>query len=363
MSLIDDNDRHQIYLSRLTSGLLKSGVYPSLQEAYKAAKAIINDRGEGSIRRIRGTQAQISKEVDPILQEGLDELTVGLEELALYEVGYAAKLFSEGLSRKLDVPAEDRVKSYIDRSIMTLTSGKSSSSGVWANYVKGNKLTSIKEINGVIAAGYQQGLTTGQMNRQLKNKFNTLIADRVQSLSRTGQSHYQSQAREAMAADNLDIIKYRVFTATFDNRTTMQCRGFHGNAYKMTSKAYPRLPLHYNERSTYVFVESLEQAEEGFRLAIGGKGGEPDGDRDLRYKGKKDQDIFKLGKIPTGKTQTEWLKSNPIWFQNSAIGETRAKLMREGGLTVDMFTDNTGRTLTLNELKLLDKKAFERAGL
>jgi hypothetical protein len=58
-----------------------------------------------------------------------------------------------------------------------------------------------------------------------------------------------------------------------------------------------------------------------------------------------------------------WLRRQSPETQADILGVAKARLFREGGLTVDRFTDNKGRTLTLEELRRRDATAFERAGL
>jgi len=66
-------------------------------------------------------------------------------------------------------------------------------------------------------------------------------------------------------------------------------------------------------------------------------------------------------------TYYEWLKTQPEAFQDSAIGPTRGKLLRDGGLTAEEFARlNLGRNfepLTLEEMRKLEPTAFQRAGI
>lgn len=60
-----------------------------------------------------------------------------------------------------------------------------------------------------------------------------------------------------------------------------------------------------------------------------------------------------VSQISSETTYNSWLKKQSSSFQNEVLGEDRAKLFR-GGMNVDKFTDDNGRTLTLSELKSLD---------
>ena len=46
-----------------------------------------------------------------------------------------------------------------------------------------------------------------------------------------------------------------------------------------------------------------------------------------------------------------WLKGQSKIFQIDVLGKTKADLFREGGLSVDKFVNNTGQTLTLDQLR------------
>jgi hypothetical protein len=63
----------------------------------------------------------------------------------------------------------------------------------------------------------------------------------------------------------------------------------------------------------------------------------------------------------------EWLKQQPAAFQDKAIGPVRAKLFREGGLSIERFSelqlDRNFAPLTLAQMRALEPLAFERAGV
>jgi len=62
-----------------------------------------------------------------------------------------------------------------------------------------------------------------------------------------------------------------------------------------------------------------------------------------------------------------WLQQQPASFQDEAIGPMRAKLFREGGLSVERFAelqlDRNFAPLTLAQMKTLEPLAFQRAGV
>jgi hypothetical protein len=369
MSQIDSADRHEIYLSRLTTQLLNSHIYPSLEAAYKAARALLLDAESiDSIIVMKKLQREIGSLAAEELRKGWDETTVGLEEMAAYEAGYAAKLTGAEIGASLSVPAADKVKSYIDRSVMTLTSGSRVTSGAWAEFVNGSIDSAVRQYNGIIASGYQNGQTVGQMAARIRESSQELLRGQAEVLARTGQSHYANQAREAMALDNRSVIKFRVVIATFDNRTTYTCFHFGSppqNVIPIERQDYPRFPAHFGCRTIYVYTNDPAKLKQGTKAAVGGKSGvEINPNRKLQYRGRKDSDIFKAGQIEAGESMDSWLRRQPDWFiEDSLDGQTRFKLFKDGGLTISRFADLTGRPLTLAELRERDAAAFKRAGL
>lgn len=364
MALPEDDDRHQIYLAKLTSGLLNSKVYPSLDAAYRAVRLLLLDAEDlGTQAKLNRVLKQIEKEIRKQYGAGLDGLTVGLGEMAVYEAGYSAQLFGAYAGIDAKVPAKAKVLDFINSSIMTLEAGKRVNFGTWADYVQGNIDSSVQAINGAVVQGYQQGRTVNQIARDIRDLSDGILKSNAEALARTGQSHYANNAREAMAASN-SAFKFRVYQATFDNRTSLGCRSLHGKSWPSTADDYVRLPRHYNCRSVYVFVRSLEDAKRGTMAAVGGKSADDiNPNRKLRYRGKRDLDLFKPGQIDAGTDMDKWMRSQPDWFIESSLGKTRAKLLKDGKMSIKKFTDATGQSINLDELRRLDAEAFKRAGL
>jgi hypothetical protein len=110
----------------------------------------------------------------------------------------------------------------------------------------------------------------------------------------------------------------------------------------------PRPPFHPNCRTTFILLTKLSAmfAKGATRASVGANGGQQVS-ADLDY--------------------YHWLQQQPAAFQDVAIGPVRAKLFREGGLTVERFAelqlDRNFSPLTLVEMKGLEPLAFERAGI
>jgi len=160
---------------------------------------------------------------------------------------------------------------------------------------------------------------------------------------RTAIQHVASTARMETWAANADVVEVYRWVSTLDNKTTPTCRSLDGQVFKLGRG--PRPPVHIRCRSTTVAEvdPKYDFLDEGATRSSAS--GYVDGDL----------------------TYYEWLKTQPEAFQDSAIGPTRGKLLRDGGLTAEEFARlNLGRNfepLTLEEMRKLEPTAFQRAGI
>jgi SPP1 gp7 family putative phage head morphogenesis protein len=365
MNYEEDAARHEVYLARLATGLLNAHVYPSLDEALKAARRILAESDQiTSEAQLIKIIHRLDKEMVKPLDDGWNEVTTGLTAAAVYESEYTASLIEKYKDVSLKVPPQKQVKSFINDALMTLESGKRVTTNFWESYVKANKDSYIGLVKGEIAKGYEAGLANSTIIKRISEVANNNGKTDAENLVRTGMNFYSNQARESMAAANANVITYREHEAVFDNRTCPICRPLSGKRYPITEKNYPKLPLHFSCRCYYTYgTGDINEKNAGTRAAVGGKAGQINPARKLKYRGKKDLDIFKPGQIDAGITQDEWLRQQPEWFIESSLGKTRAKLFKEGGLKIEKFVDMAGKPLTLEELRKIDANAFKKAGL
>jgi len=375
MSFLDDFERHELYLQRLATQMLNSKIYPSLAEAYKAARLILLDAEKiASPSELNKLTAAIRKATETTTAQAWAEVTQELQEIGIYEAGFYASLVGGYADARLKTPADKQIKGFIDKSLMTLHSGSKVDSGFWGEYV-GAQISSVgNAYDSAVKAGYSNGETVTQIAGRIRNVTEGLLKNEAESLARTGVQHYAAQARRVMSEANSDVIAREFPVVTFDNRTTPICMGIASKYPKGWPKGenpvgYP--PYHFGCRTAIVDLVVGQDYPDGTRAAVGGQS---DGgtafekkqnrtDKKFKYRGKKDQDVFKVGQIPAGTNIDTWLRSQPDWYIQSTLGPTKAKLFKEGGMRLSKFTDATQRPLTIAELRELDSAAFKRAGL
>lgn len=374
MSLSDEQGRRTVQLQRIAATLAKAKVFPSLEEAYKAARLILLDYEKlNSITAVNKATSEIAKGVRLSLESGWQDVTKELTETAIYEANWYAQTLGAFAAVKLKTPAKAAIAEYVAKALMVLGTGETQKVGAWANFVTENIDSTVDAFNNAVKAGYVRGATVSEMAKQLRLLTDGLLQRNAESLARTGMQHYAVNAREAMAEANADVIKYRVYSATLDNRTTTLCAGRDGKKWLMTDDSYPRLPAHINCRSAYTFLIDGMEEPEGTRSSVGAQKGEEAAkefeqkqsatDKKVRYKSRKDLNIFDPKQVKATTNYESFLKQQPVWFQDSVLGKTRADLFRKGGLPLSSFNDMTGRKLTLDDLRIIDADAFTRAGL
>ena len=197
----------------------------------------------------------------------------------------------------------------------------------------------------------------------------------AQALARTATNHILVQARSEFFAANAAVIKFEIYTATLDSRTTIICASLDGKRYPVGKGRFP--PVHVNCRSTRVpsvdgsvlgnrpakpvaerelldeFTDrrGLRSVRERARLPRGTKG--------AFDQFKRSQVRARVGPVPATTTFEPWLKTQSRAFQDEVLGPTRAKLFREGKLKLDRFVDqNTGKPYRLDDLMKREPEAF-----
>lgn len=366
-NLLNETEQRTVYLGRLASGLLKAKLVPTLEQAYKAARLILLDAGDNiSITNRNKVTAAIRRAIQEIDNEGWQEVTKELENIAIYDAGYYAGLVGSAVSIKLNTPADEKITSYINKSIMSLTSGQKIDAGTWAEFVKAGVATHADLFDSIVKSGYANGQTVQQMVKQLRDLTDGLVKNQAEALVRTGVQHYSTQARQAMFDDNSDTLTREYPIVTFDNRISSICQNI-GFKYKdgwpagKSPVGVP--PFHFSCRTVLIRLPEGVTLE-GTRAAVGGvntkeaaeefERKQDKTDKKVKYKGRKDSDIFKAGQIKADTPYDEWLKRQPLYFIESTLGKEKAQLFKSGKLSFGQFFDMAGRPLTLAELRGLD---------
>lgn len=173
------------------------------------------------------------------------------------------------------------------------------------------------------------------------------------SITKTAINHFAATARTQFAEHNSDIVDCKQWLSTLDNKTTPTCIIRDRLKYSLENKPighkvpYLQGPgrIHFCCRSTETLVTKSWR-----ELGIDA------GEMDAGTRASMD------GQVPANTTYSDWLSQQSLYRQVQVLGDTRARLLRSGGMKVpDFFTDK-GEWITLDKLKEIDAAAFEKAG-
>ena len=133
--------------------------------------------------------------------------------------------------------------------------------------------------------------------------------------------HAYSAGRSVVWLANDALISKLVWVSVLDTHTSDTCRFLDGKTFKVNEG--PRPPGHLNCRSTMV-------------------------------------PLLKGDKMPRKQNWFDWLKDQPDEVQAEALGPTRYRLWKDGGVKPEKFLDEEGEQYTLAELKSKMPAAFRR---
>lgn len=215
------------------------------------------------------------------------------------------------------------------------------------------------QIANTISAAYFSGQTVQETVAQIigtkKAGYRDGMADKsrrdAERVVRTATNHITTQARARLYEDNEDIVYGYRIVATIDTRTSTICKTLDGKVVKLTARVQPLPPFHPNCRTTTV------------PEIYGNKLSDTAATRAVNFKARGDVKAGTVGQVSAQQTYFDVLKRQSAGQQNLALGEARAKIFRNAGLTTEEFrkalADNMGRPLTLAEMAKKNKKILE----
>jgi hypothetical protein len=151
-------------------------------------------------------------------------------------------------------------------------------------------------------------------------------------------------ARNESMKANEDLIAAKVSMATLDSHTSLLCAGYDKAEYNMQNepingnkKPYLEIPRHFNCRSYWSYaIKSFKEL--GLNID------------DFTPSTRASMD----GQVPAATTFEQFLANKSEAWQDTYLGKGKAKLWRDGKITLSDMVSGTGRELTLDELAAFD---------
>lgn len=245
----------------------------------------------------------------------------------------------------------------------------------------------LRRIESAIRIGVVQGeppdviarRVVGTVRQQGRDGVTEISRRQAQAITRTAINSYTNQAKREFYQINNDILTEELYVATLDSRTTPICRSLDGQRFPIGRGPIP--PLHFNCRSLRVAAldgEALgrrpqrqftqQQLLREYSRNQGFRAPSRRADLPRGHKGPFDdfarQRIRELTGTIDGKvTYQQWLGRQSREFQADVLGNTRARLFRDGNLDLPRFVNRRGDEFPLSELARREAAAFRAAGL
>lgn len=349
--------RHQVYLEGLKTHEVKK-----TQKFLKDIDNIVSTKLAGkdisSYSKSRLDKLLQSVRADlKIVSGNYSDMVAGESvDIAKYERDFEIKSLNKIVAYDFVVPPSSQLRTAIFDNPLTMSGADNGK--LLKPFLKDMSSRSMEQIAGVIQSGYYQGETTSQILKTIKGTSAARYTDgtihqinrAMAVVTRTAVQHASVQAREQVWNDNSDIVKKVRWVSTLDGRTTAICRSLDGQEFPIDKGIRP--PAHPNCRSTVVAVldSRFDSLNEGATRKA----------RSTNAQGKS-----VVTSVPANETYYTWLKRQPKAFQASVIGENRAKLLRNGGISADRFSElqlnKEFKERTLADLHRLEPLAFEKA--
>lgn len=353
LQYLDQVVRQAVYIERLKSQQAKDfdKVMKAVDE-YLAKNVFNLDLSTLTKRQLNAKLAKITKDLTEIYAGFGDEFKDTLGEVYKYQYAHEAQSLVNAypLLAEAGLVSATATAATVDAMLDTplLLDGKRGkllgglldkfatseaeavSEMLRASHFNGESVAQVvKKIRGTKAAGYSDGMLA-------------ITKRHAVAIARTGIQHSAINARQQFGNDNSDFIEGKQFIAVLDGRTTKGCMARDKQIVPLDSPLNP--PFHVGCRTSMIFI--LKE----------------------KYRGK-NQDVAKYRRAGSERIDYEdsyfdWLKRQPESFQNDTLGVTRAKLLRDGGLSskefADLSLDKNFEPITLEEMKKKNPKIFEK---
>lgn len=323
---------HRIALSRYSTGVVRK----VLALLNRSERAVVERLARTSNETVTGQRLeQLLAELRAIQAQGWslvrDRLGTDVRELVDVETAFA---------RRIAGAIETTVFGTFSRAptieqVVAAVNSRPFQGRLLRDWLADAEEASARRVRDVVRQGFVEGRTTDEIVRTIRGTKAAQYRDGVletsrrgaEAMVRTALTHTANTAAQATWEANGDIVKAWRFVATLDARVTLVCASLHGKRFPLGTGPMP--PRHINCRSTSVPVLDPIPGVKPFEMP----------------------------------SYEAWLRRQSRETQEDILGVAKARLFRDGGLKVDRFVDNKGRTLTLDELRRRDASAFERAGL
>lgn len=285
--------------------------------------------------RVTSTLRQLNALIDGVFDRYDEAFLSDMRELAEYELEFVGVAAAKVMTVPLTAVAPERLNAMLTKSKMKLISGKQTKEytidGMLAQFRKATKTTTANNLRSIINAGIANGESVSAISRRVADDVSSsmsrgLIKQWSETNVLTATAHVSQEAMNETVRANSDLFDEEKWSSTLDGNTSLVCISRDQRRYKVGEGDYPLAHYRCRSRRLPVIPERYAIMEKSERASM-------------------------YGPVDSRVTYGGWLGRQSPAFQDDVLGVERAKLFRSGKVSVKDFTDNSGKTLTLKQLK------------
>ena len=333
--------RHQVYLLRYSAGREKEAARYIDAITQRITEELLSDElTDMDIQRLNRFMDEIVEFQQDLMGQLEEKILDDVDDLANQETDWASGMFSNFLG-ELDTPSRISTQLAVFAGILPVA-GLTIRSLV-SRFRQKKIAQTVQSI--------RDGVTLRENNQQIIGRMQTinpLHKKQAGVLIKTITNYTSVQARDVAMRLNPVFFDGYEWVSVLDSRTSLICASRDGTVYPFTNDPVlsPKPPAHFSCRSTITpkLKPQFEsrQTKQPRRTAEGAKG---------------------KTKVNAQTNYQSWLTRQPAAFQDEVLGKTRGLLFRRGKLPISKFVDESGKTLTLNELRKVEPEVFNRVKL
>lgn len=335
--LLDQFTRRQIFNQRFAAGLSRRSLPFLRQMALEIEAALLAaDLDSGDAVKLAAALAAVRVATVEITERMLLSIMPELLAFADAESAFARKALEGATDARVDRPNRRTMGKAVRNEKLELISGKTvqkvSIPQMFRIFARGIA----REVGTTVSAGMLNEDSSSDIIRQASSLIRTRAKAQQDTLVRTSVNHAVGVARGETYAANSGIVQAEKFVAVLDSSTTITCASLDGTIHAIGEGPHPA--LHWGCRSIRVPI-----VQQGVALDLPGGG----------------RTASSVRPLDARVTYGGWLKKQPEAVQDAVLGVERAKLFRSGKVSIQRFTDETGKVYTLEELSKLEGLALQ----
>lgn len=305
-----------------------------------------------TVQRLESLLASLRSLNSQVYAQVSTELNKELVELVAVEATFQKQLFERS------IPVAVSMASVNAEQVYTAALSRPFQGKLLKEWIAGLETDKAVRIRDAIRMGYVENQTIPQIVQRVRGTRALNYTDGViditkrhaETIVRSAVSHMAAFTRERFFDANSEVLKAVMWSSALDGKTSDICKVRDGKQYthdthKPIGHSFEWLGgpgvAHLNCRSAAVGV-TKSWRELGLDMD------------ELPPSTRASMD----GQVPEDMTYGQWLKGKDAEFQDEVLGKAKGKAFR-AGLPLDRFTNNKGKSYTIEQLKERNSSYFD----